>query len=253
MKQNSVFPFILAANRDEFYQRSAKPLHRWDDEQAVYAGRDEIAGGTWLGVSNDGKIAALTNVREMSSGGKPEKSRGNLIRDYLKQPDLTAEIYMDHVEKEKRNYEGFNLLAGTPSRLIYTSNRYTERTLLTKGIAGLSNGALNSDWPKVIRLKQGLAGLGDCEDQEMLTETLFKLLQESEPFPINDLPDTGVGPELERMLSPLFIKSREYGTRCSTVILVDATGRLYMTERTYEEGTRPADRRVELNISANGK
>ncbi|TMW73532.1 NRDE family protein [Alteribacter natronophilus] len=250
MKQNNEFPFIMAANRDEFYERPTQKLHQWEDEPEILAGRDEVAGGTWMGMSQSGRIAALTNVREVPGHENPKKSRGNIVRDYLGDPLLPAEDFLGKLNEEATLYDGFNLLAGTPDKLHYVSNRSSSTETLTKGIYGLSNGTLHSDWPKVRYLKRGMAELGNSLSRAELTERLFSLLQEADPFPDKHLPDTGVGMELERMLSPLFIQAESYGTRCSTILLMDDSGRLVMTERTFDGGN-VRTRSEEITLSSN--
>jgi uncharacterized protein with NRDE domain len=233
------YPLVLASNRDEFYERPTAQAGFWADAPRVLGGRDLRSGGTWMGVSTDGRLAAVTNVREPGSAlhqGGP--SRGELVSAYL-QGGAEPQEYLREVARTGDRYSGFNLLLGRVGELYYYSNRGArEAVRVEPGIHGLSNGALDSDWPKVRRGREGmqqcLQGPGDME------QCLFRLLEDESRPPDEELPDTGVGLELERMLSPIFVRSPGYGTRSSTVLLADASGRVRLTERRY--APEPANR-----------
>lgn len=229
MKVHEQFPFILCANRDEFYARDTKEAHFWDENPSLLAGKDLEKGGTWLGLSEDGEVAALTNVRsydkqEVSS----TTSRGEIVSSYF-----NDRKYFQHILEKKSHYSGFNLLYGTIHKLVYTTNQSYKDQVITSGIHILSNATLNSPWPKAMKLEQGLREIQDLSKDE-LTDYLFHLLSLKEPFPDVHLPDTGVGLTLERQLSPIHILTEKYGTKSSTLILVDTNGKVTFIERTYE-------------------
>lgn len=212
------YPLIVLANRDEFYDRPTAAAARWDDRPEIYAGRDLLAGGTWLGVTNTGRFAAITNYREPESR-KGERSRGALVADFLAS-NVSATEYLEDVQYESYRYSGFNLIVGTAGKeLLYYSNRLPGIRQLVKGSYGLSNHVLNSGWPKVTN---GLAHFDHLISKDQLSVSdCFDLLADETPAGDELLPDTGVGIERERALSPIFIRTPNYGTRSSTVVLFD--------------------------------
>ena len=210
------YPLIVLANRDEFYERPTAAAKRWDDYPKIYAGRDLVAGGTWLGVTDDGRFAAVTNYREPGAP-KGELSRGELVADFLKS-DERIEEYLTEVQSRAERYSGFNLLAGhVGGDIYYLSNRSHDILRLEPGIYGLSNHLLNTAWPKVTnglsRFEELVAG------DSISTEDSFKLLADETLAADADLPETGIGIERERLLSSIFIRTPVYGTRSSTVVL----------------------------------
>ncbi|OIN12774.1 NRDE family protein [Oceanisphaera psychrotolerans] len=216
----------LLANRDEFYARPTAPAHWWPDYPDIWAGRDLQAGGTWLGMSRSGRFAALTNVREggARSGGR---SRGELVADFLA-GEQDPGAYLRHKLVKGDDYAGFNLLVGelTRGELWYGGNRPgADARRLEAGLYGLSNAMLDTPWPKVERLKQGLATLGPVHEG-----TAFGLLDDDTRAALEHLPNTGVGPEWESLLSSIFIQSPDYGTRAQTVLCVEQ-GRVAITEQ----------------------
>lgn len=234
-KTDRNFPLILAANRDEFYERPSAPADFWDEAPDLLAGRDLREGGTWLGITRSGRVAALTNYRDPASLKAQAPSRGILVGDYLRGRE-TPEAYLDRIAPEADRFNGFNLLFGDTDRLISFSNR-GRRELLQPGIYGLSNHLLDTPWPKVTQGKRGLETL--LHTGQGLTEALFVLLADRTCAPDNRLPDTGVGLEWERILSPLFIESPTYGTRSSTVLLIDRKGNVTFIERVFQGAADP--------------
>lgn len=203
----------LVANRDEFHARPSSPLAVWADAPDILAGRDLAAGGTWLGLSKRGRFAAITNVREPSAAWPAQpRSRGHLVRDFLLGEQTAAEFCAD-LEPHAQEFPGFNLLLLDGRDLYYFGNRHPYRRLDT-GIYGLSNAGLNSPWPKVEHSREALAAQPDSAS---LDDDL-ELLSRREAFPDHTLPDTGVGLNAERMLSPPFIVAPGYGTRCTTAV-----------------------------------
>jgi uncharacterized protein with NRDE domain len=237
------FGFVLAANRDEFFERRAAPLDWWrigDDGPWVLGGRDLAAGGTWLGLADNGRFAALTNVRDPKRHRADTASRGGLVTAALNGGNLMT------------GTNPYNLIAGDLVRGAWTwrSDASTQGAALGPGIVhGLSNAALDTPWPKVQRLTRELRrSLGGAADAAVLTENLFSLLSDRSVAADADLPDTGIGLERERWLSPAFIASPDglYGTRCSTVIVGErrADGwQLDVTERSFDARGQPTVQR----------
>lgn len=225
------YKLILAGNRDEFHHRRTAPADYWPDVPHVLAGRDLEANGTWLGVSRKGRISLLTNYRDPANINPSAPSRGHLVSDYLIS-DKHAKDYLLDVKERGKEYNGFNLLVGTPDHLWYYSNYGGEVQPITPGLHGLSNHLLNTPWPKVERGKMLLAPV--LEKETIVPEELFDLLYDEQQAPDQSLPDTGVGLDRERVLSSMFIKSPNYGSRCSTVLLVDRNNRVQFAERVYD-------------------
>lgn len=223
------YPLILAANRDEFYQRAATPARFWDESPQLLAGRDLAAGGTWLGVTRQGRVAALTNYREPGAV-RGERSRGLLVSGFLQGRDDPM-AYAQAVAAEGEHYGGFNLLLGTPNELVVLSNRGMAPRHLPAGVHGLSNHLLDTPWPKVEKARAGLSALLPAATDA----DLLKLLADHDIAPDERLPDTGVGLVMERMLSPLFIRSAQYGTRVSSVLMLGRQ-RISFTEQTFDAG-----------------
>ncbi|HDS1737276.1 NRDE family protein [Pseudomonas sp. BP8] len=220
-------PLIVAANRDEFYARPTQALAAWEDAPGVYAGRDLEAGGTWLGIGPGGRFAALTNIRDPGQAPGP-RSRGELVAAYLR-GELAVEQYLDQVASRSARYSGFNLLVGDAEQLGFVHAREATPRLLEAGVYGLSNAGLDTPWPKLVKTRTGLEQLLDEADPQRL----LTLLADGQPAADADLPQTGVGLATERLLSSAFIASQNYGTRASTVLIVDAQGRRRMVERSF--------------------
>jgi uncharacterized protein with NRDE domain len=237
-------PLIVAANRDEFYARPTQPLAQWPDAPHVYAGRDLEAGGTWLGTSADGRFAALTNIRNPALP-LGHRSRGELVAQFLAGDD-SIERYLADVGQRSDEYGGFNLLVGNREHLYYLSSASPEPLLLSEGVYGLSNAGLDTPWPKVRKAKAALETQLDTPDPL----ALMALLSDPDTAPTAELPDTGVSLATETLLSSLFIASPNYGTRASTVLIVNADGSRQFVEHSFGPyGGRLGE--VELNICFN--
>jgi uncharacterized protein with NRDE domain len=248
------FPLVIAANRDEFFAREAAPMAWWADQPHILAGRDLSAGGTWFGLTRAGRLALLTNVREPGRQNPEAPSRGALVVDWLAS-GLDAPAFAAAL---KPGYNGFNLVTADLGRNAWhwTSNRAPDALPLADGIHGLSNAALDTPWPKTVGLKADLASaLATAESADALIERLLDALADDRPAPDADLPDTGVGLDRERLLSPRFIRMVEpqrpglaaYGTRCSTVLVREADGRMRVIERSIAaDGSRSGQVRHEL-------
>jgi len=228
------YPLILAANRDEFYARPTAHAGWWADAPAVLGGRDLLHGGTWLGVTREGRIAAVTNYRDPRSVKPDALSRGALVSDFLRGQEA-PETYLAQLSSQADGYNGFNLLAGDACSLHYYSNRDRDPRAFAPDLHGISNHLLDTAWPKVEQGKRSLARLIKNNEQ-IEPEALFEILADAARAPDDALPETGVGLEVERMLSPVFITSPAYGTRSSTVVLVDADKRVTFVERRFTPG-----------------
>jgi uncharacterized protein with NRDE domain len=230
------YELVVAANRDEFYDRPTAPLGFWDDAPEVLAGRDLKAGGAWLGITRTGRFAALTNYRDPSRVLPDAPSRGQLVGACL-QGALSGRTSLERLAAQADAYNGFNLLLGDGEGLFYTSSLLGEARMLEPGLYGLSNHLLDTQWPK---LRRGLAKLREVLDQRPNPDPdeLLSLLTDRATAPDAELPRTGVSLEWERWLSPMFIEAPGYGTRSSTVLLVSDDGRARMVEMTWDDGSR---------------
>ena len=234
-------PLIVAANRDEFYARPSLRLAQWSDVPEVYAGRDQEAGGTWLGVNADGRFAALTNIRDPHQP-PARKSRGELVARFLS-GSLPIDQYLADVNGRSIEYAGFNLLVGTLDELWHYNPNQTKPPRLEAGVYGLSNAGLDTPWPKLLKTKKALSAVLD----DPQPEALLGILSDPQTAPFADLPDTGVGLATESLLSSVFIASPSYGTRASTALIVNANGTRQMVERSFgPHGGRLGE--VELRI-----
>ena len=230
------YELVVAANRDEFYDRPTAPLAFWDDAPEVLAGRDLKAGGTWLGITRTGRFAALTNYRDPAQVAPDAPSRGQLVGACLREAE-SARAALERLAAQADVYNGFNLLLGDGEGVFYHSNLTGGYRALEPGVYGLSNHLLDTGWPK---LRRGLAKLRRALDQSPDPEPdqLLQLLTDRTPAPDAELPQTGVPLEWERWLSPMFIEAPGYGTRSSTVLLVNAGGGARMIEMTWDDGSR---------------
>lgn len=243
------YPLVVAANRDEFYRRRSLPAGWWADAPGLLAGRDEEAGGSWLGIHASGRFAAVTNARGVGAPGRQPPSRGDLVRDFLTSQDSAADFASDRLDRIA-DYAGCNLLVADQSQLFYLTNHpEPEMRELPPGRHALSNGHIDDLWPKMQRLREAL-------DEQLAqshpdTDVLLDMLASRDKAAGHELPDTGVGKPLEKQLSPIFIKLPGYGTRCSTAILASADGQLEFHERSFASGGKPAgDARYRLDWPA---
>ena len=231
------YPLVLAANRDEAYSRPTAPAAFWDEGSHIYGGRALEKGGTWLGITREGRIAAVTNFRDGYAAKNGTRSRGELVSNFLRGSQQAAE-YARRINRDAHAYNGFNLIAGDLDELYYVSNRGSHVAAIAPGIHGLSNHLLNTPWPKVERGRIILSDLLRHDTQELI-DGLFAVLADRAIAPDDALPDTGVGVSRERTLSPAFIVSPAYGTRSSSVVLVDNHGQVIFVERSFGERGRP--------------
>ena len=220
-------PLVAAANRDEYYARPTAPAGNWVTHPAIYAGRDLQAGGSWMGIAQqqvDGttgpaaRFAAITNIRSPQEQQIDAPSRGALVADYLA-GSMTPQQYVASIEHGSDAYNGFNLLLGDGTTLVWFSNRGHDDARngqpLAPGIYGISNALLDTPWPKVVNTKAQFASLlFQCASDE----AYFEMLADTDCALDHRLPQTGVPIEFERALSAVCIDLPDYGTRTSTVV-----------------------------------
>lgn len=230
-KVHPKFKLVVAANRDEEYARPTAAVHFWEDYPEILAGRDLKQMGTWMGVTKTGRFAALTNYRNPNEITSGKRTRGELVGDFLKGKQHPKE-YLQIVKGNKEDYPGFNLIVGDVNQIFYYSNIENEIRELLPGIYGLSNHLLNTQWPKVSKGMNRLEKIIRESPVEM-DERLLTLLNDIDQPQDEELPNTGVSLEWERILSPLFIKSEGYGTRSSTVLKISAKT-ILLTEKVYQ-------------------
>ncbi|AEC19751.1 Ser/Thr-rich protein T10 [Pusillimonas sp. T7-7] len=236
------WPLFIAANRDEFHNRPCLPAAPWAEHPDVIAGIDCQAQGSWLGLTRQGRYALITNYRDPASLFSNAPSRGQLVSQYLTGHE-SPHTYAHKVHAEGALYNGFNLIIGNKEQAFYTGNRYRQDKpdQLAPGRYIISNHLLNTNWPKAERLRLAL----DAFPLERLDQSLtqvFEILKDNTPAQDHDLPSTGLTLERERLLSSPFIISPEYGTRCSTIIALHASGRAIFSEISYDASGAPAQR-----------
>ncbi len=234
LNKHPAYKLIVAANRDEFYNRKTAPANFWQDYPNIVGGRDMEASGTWMAMNKNGKISLVTNYRDPANINPDAPSRGQLVSDFLKNGDA-PEKYLENVSQRAAQYNGFNLLAGYPDQLWYLSNYGNGIQKLESGIYGLSNHLLDTPWPKVDRGKEMFNNAIGNEVIE--PDDLFDILHDEQRAADQFLPETGIGIDRERALSSMFIKTNGYGTRCSTVIMVSNHGKVLFSERVFNLDT----------------
>ncbi|MFL0361476.1 NRDE family protein [Pseudobacillus sp. 179-B 2D1 NHS] len=242
------YKLVIAANRDEFFNRPTQKAHYWEETPSVLAGRDLEKMGTWLGITKTGRFAALTNFRDPSEKTEGKRSRGEIVQAFLTGTE-PPEVFMDELREQKDSYPGFNLLAGTADELWHYNNRKDLKEAVAPGVHSLSNATLNTPWPKS---RKGKAYLEECLHQSpaLSVDCLFSFLQDEELAPDEELPRTGVSLDWERKLSPLFIRSEDYGTRSSTVVTIDQTNHVTFTERSYLQGNLVGEEAFQFKIES---
>lgn len=229
------FPLVLLANRDERYDRPAARAAFWADFPEVFGGRDLTAGGTWLAVGEGGRFAAVTNYREPLVPATGKRSRGTLVPEFLTSAE-SPNSYLKSVAERAHEFAGFNIIAGridgTADEICWFANRGDAGVVTLKpGIYGVSNHLLNTPWPKVSRGRDFLMR----NRGRPSPERSFDFLADRSEAPDDQLPETGLELDAERRLSAIFIASPNYGTRCSTYLKLDRSGRFDMEERDQRE------------------
>jgi uncharacterized protein with NRDE domain len=228
------YKLIIAANRDEFFSRSTLVADFWEEDRSILGGRDVQSGGTWFGINKNGRFIAITNYRDPKNEKKEAKSRGELSKKFLSQ-NLNVSDFLADVSKDRYKYNGFNLLLSDDNfeNLYHYSNVTDVSMKIDDGIHGLSNHLLDSPWPKIQKGKKSLKSI--LQSDSINSAEIFTMLKNGTEAPDNSLPGTGISYDLEKKLSPVFISLKGYGTRCSTALIVDASGQLSFQEISYNE------------------
>lgn len=231
------YPLIVAANRDEYYARPSRHAHFWHDAQHVFAGRDLQAGGTWMGITTTGRFAAVTNFRDtqpppLNPTSDRPPTRGELVSSYLIN-EINDRDYLATVQKHAHCYNGFSLLVGNHQRLAYYNNRGHNTHQLCPGVYGLSNATLDAPWPKV---KQGKQALIQTLERTTDPMQLMAVLTDTTQANNDQLPETGISRQAERSLSSRFIQLEHYGTRTSTLLMINHQHEVNVWEKTYQPG-----------------
>ena len=235
-------PLIVISNRDEFYRRETLPMHWWQDGD-VLAGRDQQAGGTWLGLSKNGRFAAVTNFRDLHRNGAPSsnlRSRGDLVTAFLC-ASKNVHSWTDSLGDSLLEYGAFNLVIYDGQDMIYLNNQGDARQILTPGVYALSNHQLDSQWPKVDHAREQLhKAVTNQAIGEHSIPVLLTALSLEKTYATELLPNTGIPADWEETLSSPFIVSDGYGTRAATAIVISATGKISVAEQGYENGEKLA-------------
>jgi uncharacterized protein with NRDE domain len=246
--QSSVeLPVIFAGNRDEYHARSSAAAGWWDDQPAILGGRDLVAGGSWLGINKNGRVAVVTNRPDLQAPEQDALSRGELVSGWLASPGATNII--PQLPEHHQRYGGFSLLLGQINpKLPLTMEQLSggngiptlQRQAVQPGISGLSNTAIESPWPKLSWLNRELEQL--VAEGEATTEQLFALLRRDTP-----VSDAHTGWVSTRP----FIAGSDYGTRCSTVVIVDQHGLCRFIERRFgPDGVELGESAFEFSFGA---
>lgn len=222
------YRLVVAANRDEFHRRASAAAAEWRERAGIYGGRDLLAGGAWMAADRRGRLALVTNVRAANRGGAA--SRGLLVRDLLL-GDAPIESGLAALAARIDDYAPFNLIAGHAGRLHYLGSTQATPIPLSAAIHTLSNAALDTPWPKTRRLESAMRQW--CKRGDGEPDALFDALGDTATAADAELPDTGIGLDRERFLSAAFIVGEPYGTRCSTIFMVDRNGNARMVERSF--------------------
>jgi len=225
---------ILAANRDEFYARPTSYAHWWENEEFL-AGKDLKGGGTWLGVSKSGNVAAVTNYRDPANIRPDAKTRGNLVTDYLNGFDGKGKDYLQLVSSQAGDYNGFNLLIMENEKALHFSNYENKVSEVTSGTHLLTNALLDTSWPKAEKLESSFSSVIQTE---FTHQDVLSILEDDATAEDHELPETGLPYDLEKAVSAVCIKTENYGTCCSTVITIDHENKLTFTERSFLVGDR---------------
>jgi len=223
------FALVVAANRDEFRERPTQAIHWWEDFPQVLAGRDLTGGGSWMGITREGRFAAVTNYRAPSTENPNAPSRGALVSNFLT-GNSSPEDYAHWLEENGANYNGFNLLFGFHHNFWYYGNRGGNAQKITPGIHGLSNALLDDPWPKV---KDGKADLARNLNAPLFDKVILEMLANPTEYPDDQLPNTGVPYEWEKQLSALCINGGKYGTRSSSLLTINHQGQVHFVERLH--------------------
>lgn len=227
------YRLLVAANRDEFHSRPTAQAAHWRDAPRIFAGRDLREGGTWMGLAPGGRFAALTNHRNGAPAGRAPRSRGHLVAQYLRD-GVDAQAYAAEVGRDRRHYNGFNLLVGCDEDFWIVADDDAPRRV-ERGLHTLSNARLDTPWPKATGLAADMASAARAgRDEDHLFAALFAALADARPAADEVLPDTGIGMRRERELSPRMIVNPVYGTRSASVIAIREDGSTRFEETSFD-------------------
>jgi len=247
IKSHPVYKLIVAFNRDEYYDRPTAPAAFWEDEPDFLGGKDLRAGGTWLEIARNGRIGVITNYCDPASIKDDALSRGKLVSNFLLSQQ-TAVDYLDGLIRDEDMYNGFNIILGERDRIYWYSNRGNRPRNLLPGIYGLSNHLLDTPWSKVIRGKDAISNLLS-RLKAPSPEDIFQILQDRSISPDESFADLEFDRELESLLLPIFVSSPTFGTRSSTLLLIDQRDYVTFIERTFDaEGNNAGTKNYEFQI-----
>jgi uncharacterized protein with NRDE domain len=228
------YRLIVAANRDELHARPTKELQWWPDAPTILAGRDLQAGGTWFALAKNGRFATVTNYRESRGRSPAPRSRGNLVHDFVAG---SGDPLAFAGQLDGSQYGGFSLLASDGDELVYWSNRGDEPRDLAPGVYGLSNASLNTPWPKLLRCRDMLDEA--IVKNDISLTTLSRIVADREPAPVAQIDTNELPFNVARALSAAFIVTPDYGTRCTTSLLVGNDNFIEISERRFDNGGNP--------------
>jgi len=248
------YRLIVAANRDEFHERPTAPLARWSEPDNIIGGRDLRAGGAWLAVDTRHRFGVITNFRDLQQPQPDAPSRGHLIPSFLSH-EVDVGRFLTALEPQAARYSGFNLLLADDRELWYATNRSEGRTnepfsqRLEPGIHGLSNEYLDTPWPKLLRVRRRFATWLNEPRAELPRAELFDMLADRTRVTSDEeLPRTGLPIERERTLSSPFVLDARYGTRCSTIVMIEHSGATLIAERRFDSnGVSTGESELALN------
>jgi uncharacterized protein with NRDE domain len=244
-KTHPEYRLVLAANRDEYHARPAKSAHWWPDRPDTLAGRDLQAGGTWLAACRRGHFATVTNYRELQRPQGKFRSRGDIACNFVASEARPLEFA---TAIGGQQYAGFSLLAADQEQLVYASNRGDSPIALQAGVYGLSNAALDTPWPKLVRSRELLRQLIDTGTAN--ESALLRLLADRQPAPVEQIENSTLPFPLAQALSAPFIQTSEYGTRCSTTVLWSYAGDVEFCERSFDsQGNATGTVRYRFRVS----
>ncbi|MGB1262517.1 MAG: NRDE family protein [Cognaticolwellia sp.] len=245
VEQHPDYPVIICANRDEFHQRPTQSMHWWS-EQHILAGKDLQAGGTWLGLNSDGDFAALTNFRKPDSFDSAKRSRGDLVVQALQNSPARTQ---QQLLQTSAQYNDFNLVFGPLNNLQAFDSVSRKFVALTPGFHSVCNGALDDIWPK---MALGVNNISDLiTNNHINVDAFFAVMSNQTIADKQDLPATGISAEWELLLSSIFIKSVDYGTRSTAIILQSKTGNIAVYEQNYNrEGELSSSNHFDINPRA---
>nr|WP_319216489.1 NRDE family protein [uncultured Trichococcus sp.] len=244
--QHATYKLVLVANRDEQYDRPSLPAHFWPEYPDLLAGKDLTARGTWLGITKKGRIAAVTNSYLTTDQESDKKlSRGNLVMDFLT-GSMGPNEYLEQVRQQRTDYNGFNLIVGSSDSLHHYNNILDEIRINQAGNHAVSNATLDTPWPKVTRTKAVMAELtGSATLDE---EAIFRIMADRTPPPDDQLPDLALPLPILRAVSANFIRTERYGTRSTTLIIIDHSNRVTFVDRSYLPDGTSSDVRFSFQL-----